>query len=202
MARKNNNSVSRRGENFVSEILLEPVDSDDGPAMFSPEFMGDKAELLDFLVRLQNVDENVTGEYFFLQIKTVYGENQFDELGNMTVSFSAEEVQLAAKMRVPVYVVGVDARVKKKLVPYICALANGRQLGISKVPMTDENNLANDAVRKRLHTEVTNYFIKLREIADKSDLDLSSAFLPSNLKRQLKHLGKKVEGEGKEEALS
>ena len=132
--------LGKRGEYAIGSQLLRPLKDGSHP-IFDPCHLGEKAELLDFVVRLQE-DGHPFGPYFFLQVKAT---GLKPEGGSVRAEFSQEEVTRAQAMKAPVYVAAVDASECNQEKIYIQPIYNGRKKGISRIktskPLADVNVL-------------------------------------------------------------
>lgn len=144
------NRLGRRGEDAVSSIFGRDVL---GKPRFSTHFLGEKAELLDFVVNLVDEKEAEIGPFFMLQVKTTKGAHPGKSID---APFSAAEVAKAVERKVPVYVVAVDAGPRDEKV-YFLAVESTRKGGISTVPRLF--NLDCEVTLEELYDEVFHYFM-------------------------------------------
>lgn len=147
--------LGKRGEYAIGIELLRPLANGAQP-IFDPCHLGEKAELLDFVVRLQK-DGHPSGPYFFLQVKATGVK---PEGGSIRAEFSREEVARAHAMKAPVYVAAVDASECAKEKVYIQPIYDGRTKGISRIKTSQP--LAEAAIRQALYDEVETHFNSLQ----------------------------------------
>lgn len=144
------NNLGRRGEDIVSVMLGREVL---GKPRFTTHFLGEKAELFDFVVNLVDEDEAVIGPFFMLQVKATRGAEPGKSID---AKFTAAEVSKALERKVPVYVVAVDAG-RRDEEAYFLAVDSSRQAGISNVPRLF--NLNCEATLEELYDEVFHFFM-------------------------------------------
>lgn len=148
------NLLGKRGEYAVGVELLRPKNPL-GQSMFDPCPLGEKAELLDFVVRLQK-DGRPYGPYFFLQVKAT--ESKPDG-GSVGAVFTAAEVKAAQGMKAPVYVAAVDASNNTFEAIYLAPVYTNRKKGISRIKTSKP--ISNVKVCEAIFKEVDDHFLKL-----------------------------------------
>jgi len=117
-------------------------------------FLGEKTELLDFLVLLVNKDDQALGPHFFLQVKATAGKTEDDD-PSIAAKFSAEEVERVKNWKVPTYVAAVDLSRPERELIHIRGISSSRTKGIASVKKAlslDDRN-----VRKNIYKEVHEY---------------------------------------------
>lgn len=147
--------LGKRGEYAVGTVLLRPKNAT-GQSMFDPCPLGEKAELLDFVVRLQK-DGHPYGPYFFLQVKAT---EKAPEGGSIPAIFEASEVIAAQAMKAPIYVAAVDASKRTVEAIYIAPVYAERKNGIARIKTSKP--LSDDTVCQALFDEVDNHFKMLK----------------------------------------
>jgi hypothetical protein len=159
------NEYGSLGEDAVSLQFRTPVEKK-GKVLFVPEFMGAKACLLDFLVRLNDPDKSggTDPHYFFVQVKSAYEDSAFypnaENPTALSVKFSAKNVYEAQCMHAPVYLVAVDCRDPQRLEPYVCGISGDRTEGVRHVKMERANALKEKATKEKIAEEVRKYFME------------------------------------------
>ena len=98
------NHLGNLGEDVVSLLMSRKIN---GAYRFSTKFLGEKAQLLDFMVSLLDAKGAEYGPFFFLQVKAT--ESVAREANGISVRFSAGEVKAAQARKVPVYLAGVES---------------------------------------------------------------------------------------------
>ncbi len=149
-----NDILGARGEAAVSTCLMRPL-GDSNTAQFRPLFLGEKAELLDFLVLLLDPDERALGPHFFLQVKTTACHTQKDTQ-SIAARFSADEVARIQKWKAPTYLAAVDASKEDREFIYIRGINSDREKGIASVKKAFSLN--DKTLRKKLYQEVKGHF--------------------------------------------
>jgi hypothetical protein len=147
--------TGKLGESAVSTQLLR-VKNGLQFASFDPCSLGEKAELLDFVVRLKR-DDHPFGPYFFLQVKTTQAPS---EKGSIVTNFSYEEVQAAQALKAPVYIAAVDASNPKSEDIYIKPIYSDRKTGVYRVAR--KGLLSDDGVCMAVFKEVEMHFKDLK----------------------------------------
>ncbi len=172
MASKNDD-LGARGEELVSSCLRTPSSAHNNRIRFRPKFLGEKSELLDFLVLLVDEQSQAFGPHFFLQVKTT-ATTPKEDAKSIVTEFTAEEVSKALALKTPVYLVAVDASKPYSESIYVMGIGASRIKGISAIPKS--LSLKDPAIRETLYEEVKDHF-QARNFAFKSkvvrhDVDL------------------------------
>lgn len=149
-----NNLLGKRGEYAVATQLLRPKNPL-GQSMFDPCPLGEKAELLDFVVRLQK-DGRPYGPYFFLQVKATQSKPSGGSVGAV---FTAAEVKAAQEMKAPVYIAAVDASNNTDEAIYLAPVYTNRKRGISRIKTSKA--ISDVVVCEAIFKEVDEHFRNL-----------------------------------------
>ena len=150
---KDSNNLGSRGESAVATCLLRPL-GDSNTVQFRPFFLGEKAELLDFLVLLVNKDDQALGPHFFLQVKATAGNT--NNGSSIKAIFTADEVARVQKWKAPTYIAAIDASKPDQESIYIRSIKSDRKKGISSV--STKSSLNDPALRQRIYKEIVKHF--------------------------------------------
>lgn len=168
------NAFGEVGEKHVDTILSKFV-GEDRKFLFHAEFMGAKAHLLDFLVRLidEEKPDRARAEYFFAQIKTIHSDDSVFPKNDVApkslrVEFDKNDVLQAQCMKAPVYLFAVDARTQD-FKAYIGGISSHRETGIYRV--STEHRLDTDENKLKIRKEVISYFEMIKNPEFKSEFD-------------------------------
>ncbi len=148
------NLCGDRGEKAFDAMMLRPS-GPDKRVYFQPEFLGAKAGLMDFLVRLLDENEGLLGPFFFAQVKTTESRKAV-KVARLDVKFSKRHVLSALKIKIPCYVVGVDASDPATEKLYVCGIHSSRKTAIPGVQASFDLSL--HSVREKLYLEVVDFF--------------------------------------------
>ena len=148
-----NNALGQRGENAVAAHLLRPIRENTivPSEPFSVEIFGGKHELFDGIVYLRDHQGKLTGAHFFIQIKTSAPTSDTDKC---SARFSKEEVANAISFKIPVYLIGVEAR--KKETCFVAGISHSRTKGFTRIDKA-KGKLSNVGVLRRIYSEVLAY---------------------------------------------
>ena len=138
----------------MATALLRPL----GPAneiLFDPKFLGEKAGVLDFLVRLLDTDGALLGPFFFIQVKTTSDRKKVTR-ESINVTFKSDHIHAARKMKVPCYVFAVDATDPQTEHVYFCGVSSTRRKEIAGV--LRKHDLSFEAKKRALYDEVVGFF--------------------------------------------
>lgn len=142
--------VGKRGEALFRAIITQWCD---GEQWFDETFLGEKAEGLDFEVRL--IGSAVFHASFFIQVKATAKPNRYSGSGKkrrILVKLKAADAVKLGKMKVPVYVVGIDVHSENAYIRHVPAGATKGFTGIStRSPLNCE-------AIKRLWNEVEDFW--------------------------------------------
>jgi hypothetical protein len=143
------NVTGAKGEMNVSLCLMRDIN---GKPLFSVRPLGEKAELLDFVVNLLDDKESEVGAFFMIQVKATKSA----EAGkSIDVNFDADQVAKALNRKVPVYLMAVDMGGGRAREIYFVAVDNLREKGFRAVPRV--HNLDCDITLRALYDEVVAY---------------------------------------------
>lgn len=147
----NSNLLGNFGEGAVSQLLHRKMA---GVHQFAARHLGEKAQLLDFIVNL--VDDRGTeyGPFFFLQVRTTAAIMRPRQ--GIRANFSAREVRLVQARRVPAYMAAVLDKGDGSEEIYILGIDAKQKGGIAVVPRLFP--LSEEGVRKAIYREVHGYF--------------------------------------------
>lgn len=115
------NLQGSRGENIFFINITKPID-DNETYLFTPCFLGEKWENVDFLIELRNTPDKIY--YFFAQIKTSRQGYTKKDKRLIISTISKNEIEKLAKIVAPTYIVGVDDLEEKVYI----ASANGESI--------------------------------------------------------------------------
>jgi hypothetical protein len=121
--------VGKRGEALFRAIITKWCG---GEQWFDETFLGEKAEALDFVVRL--IGAAVFHALFFIQVKATAKPNRYSGSGKkrrLLVTLEAAAAVKLGNMKVPAYVVGIDIRSGKAYIRNVPAGATKGFTGIS-----------------------------------------------------------------------
>src|ERR1041384_8232018 len=121
------NALGQRGENAVVVQLLRPIAGDAAVPNepFVVELFGEKHELFDGIVYLKDHTGALTGAHFFIQIKS----SAPSTISNSCAApFRLGEVRTAIAFKAPVYLVGVEARIREAC--FVMGISHSRTRGV------------------------------------------------------------------------
>ena len=121
--------VGKRGEALFRAIITKWCG---GEQWFDETFLGEKAEALDFVVRL--IGSAVFHALFFIQVKATAKPNRYSGSGKnrrLLVTLEAADAVKLGNMKVPAYVVGIDIHSGKAYIRNVPAGATKGLTGIS-----------------------------------------------------------------------
>lgn len=147
------NALGQRGENAVAALLLRPIQGDQRVPNepFAVEIFGGKHELFDGIVYLKDHAGNLTGGHFFIQVKTSAPKRV---ASFCSARFTKSEVQTSIAFRAPVYLIGVEARVREEC--FVKGIPHTKKTGISRITKF-RRNLSLPTVIKAIYKEVHAY---------------------------------------------
>jgi hypothetical protein len=146
-----NDDLGARGEDAISTCLRRPLSATQKP-QFRPKRLGEKAELLDFVVFLVDDNGKQLGSHFFLQVKTTRDV----DANSTAASFSADEVRRAQALKTPAYLAAVDASRPDKEAVCVLGIGTSRLKGYASIPK--RLSLDDTKVRNALYDEVKAHF--------------------------------------------
>lgn len=153
-----------RGEFSVGFSMMRDVN---GKPLFFVRHLGEKANLLDFMVNLLDGDEQETGEFFMIQVKSTKAAKS---TGSIPARFKAAEVSAAHSRKVPVYLVAVDDAPGRNREIFFIAIDKNRHAGVSLVPKLHDLNC--DVTLESLRDEVrAHHASKLDNFVSKFGVD-------------------------------
>ena len=144
------NHVGNLGEAVVSLLFGRKTG---GRYRFGVQFLGAKAQLLDFLIELLDEGGAPFGPYFFVQVKCT---EDGDVGGSAPAVFTAAEVSNAQKKLVPVYLAAVRIVDEDSEEVFILAVDSSLEKGIAVVP--NFFPLTDNSVRLKIYDEVKHHF--------------------------------------------
>lgn len=152
-----NNLVGELGESMtktalIAEIVKKSNHQSYPDFLFKPYFLGEKADLFDFIVFLLDADAKPTGAYFYVQVKST--KNALKSK-SCEAKYSKKEVTRALGFKCPSYVVGVKTNGSNDDV-YIRGISSSLKSGIYTAPL--KNKLFLDEIKVKLYDEVANFF--------------------------------------------
>ena len=154
---KDSDFIGDTGESAMRTALLRTIKQSLFPGyprfLFKPIFLGEKAELFDFLVYLRDKNGDLTGAHFFVQVKSTEARIK---TGQCPAPFSADAVKTALTFKVPSYLCAVKIGAKSKV--YVRGLSYTRKRGFAGVGT--QHNLNDADVRVAIYDEVANFFTK------------------------------------------
>jgi hypothetical protein len=145
------NYVGRFGEDVVSRLLHRRVG---GRIRFAARHLGDKAQLLDFIVNLVDEFGKEHGPFFFLQVRTT--ETVARQRQGIRAKFSSVEVKFVQARKVPVYLAAVVSKGDDCEDVYILGIDGLHEGGVRVVPRLFP--LSDESVRLTVYEEVHDYF--------------------------------------------
>lgn len=145
------NHLGNLGEDLVSLLLSRKIRN---AYRFSTKFLGEKAQLLDFMVNLLDAKGFEYGPFFFMQVKTTESV-AFGRYG-IPARFSSAEVRAAQARKVPVYLVAVESLADESENVYALGIDSGLARGIAVVPRLF--SLKQEETRIAIFDEVHAYF--------------------------------------------
>ncbi|WP_296000175.1 hypothetical protein [Rugamonas sp.] len=151
------NHLGNLGEDVVSLLFRRRIDK---VYRFSVTFLGEKAQLLDFMVNLLDDNGSEYGPFFFLQVKTTATIGAPG--AGIPATFTAEEVRNARARKVPVYLVAVESGDDDAERIFAIAIDETLKGGVAVVPPIF--SLADKATRMRIYDEVHAYFLSEAKI--------------------------------------
>jgi hypothetical protein len=116
------NYVGRFGEDVVSRLLHRRAG---GRIRFTARHLGDKAQLLDFIVNLVDEFGKEHGPFFFLQVRTT--EVVARQRQGIRANFSPLEVKFVQARKVPVGSQEVNDYFESGLKIFVSRLTKGRK---------------------------------------------------------------------------
>jgi len=129
---------------FMSEVAGRGV-------LFHPVALAENEPTADHLVFLLSPTGELSGPFFFVQVKSTSKGPRAD--GSYTYSFSAQDVQRAHAMKVPFLLCLVDRSIPNERRIFIKGVDSKRKRGIYRI--STKYDLRTDAVKIALHREVT-----------------------------------------------
>jgi hypothetical protein len=145
------NLLGTFGEGAVSQFLHSKIN---GVYHFSARQLGEKAQLLDFIVNLVDSRGKEYGPFFFLQVRTT-AAIALPRQG-IRVNFNAHEVKLVQARKVPIYLAAVQDAEGSSAEAYIVGIDAAQRVGVRVVPRLFK--LSDEAVRMAIYLEVHAYF--------------------------------------------
>lgn len=145
------NHLGNLGEDIVSLLFSRKIDN---AYKFSPTFLGEKAQLLDFMVNLLDDTGSAYGPFFFVQVKTT--ETRLQPKRSIPARFSAQEVRVAQARKCPVYLVAVASIDDDSEAIFAIAVDASYTNGLAAVPQLF--SLLSKEIRMQIYNEVHAYF--------------------------------------------
>lgn len=145
------NQLASMGEYAAALLFRRKIA---GVHRFTATFLGEKAQLLDYLVNLLDANGHEYGPFFFLQVKTTAAIARPGR--GIRAKFSAREVRLVQARKVPVYLAAVMSLSDGQEEIYVMGIDVAQRGGVSVVPRLFP--LSDDGVRMAIYREVNAYF--------------------------------------------
>lgn len=145
------NHLGNLGEDVVSLLLSRKIEN---AYRFSTKFLGEKTQLLDFVVNLLDAKGSEYGPFFFMQVKTT--ESVTLGGSGIPARFSSAEVRAAQARKVPVYLVAVESLNDDAENVYVLGIDSSLSAGITVVPRLF--SLKQHETRTTIYDEVHAYF--------------------------------------------
>jgi hypothetical protein len=120
--------IGKRGEAIFRALITKWCD---GEPWFDETFKGEKAEGLDFEVRL--IGSSVFYANFYVQVKATTKAVRYEGVGRkrrLLVKLKAKDAKKLGNMKVPAYVVGIDVLSGKAFIRNVPA---GAQMGFTGI---------------------------------------------------------------------
>ena len=149
-----NNDLGALGEDLVSACLRRATGYQHR-ILFRPQHLGEKCELLDYLVFLIDDNGHAFGPHFFLQVKTTAVPHRTGTR-SIATSFHADRVARTLDWKTPCYLAVVDASIQRLENIYVVGLSSTSPRGVYRIPTSQSLN--DPAIRKTLFDEVKAHF--------------------------------------------
>jgi len=145
--RQSSDAIGLRGE-FIFAALITTFGSNGG-RLFRPQFLGDKAHFVDFIVFLDEPDR--THLFFLVQVKATRAGYTSKER-RLKVQISEQHIRELALCPAPTYVVGID---DEREVGYLVSVDGRSRSALSSMSTSHPLNHNN---RERLRQEVVDFW--------------------------------------------
>ncbi|NYE64141.1 hypothetical protein FHW58_005376 [Duganella sp. 1224] len=145
------NHLGNLGEDLVSLLFRRRIDN---AYRFSTTFLGEKAQLLDFMVNLLDDSGSAYGPFFFLQVKATNKPSPPGQL--IPARFTSDEVKRALARRCPVYLVAVACVDDDSEEVFVIAVETTLTGGVAGVPRLF--SLSETGTRLQIYKEVQTHF--------------------------------------------
>jgi len=116
------NEIGVRGESIFSSRISKGL-------LLVPSFLGDKYNAVDFIVNLSNCPRQKA--FFFVSVKTTNRPKYTSKLRRLRISVTRKQLSSLKKIRIPVYIVGVDATTE---VGYIISASRLKKKSLNSIP--------------------------------------------------------------------